>query len=185
MYLGDWRLVDLNAAPTLLDWVAFVLGGLGIGFTIWQLLRSKGALKAARDELNRTRSTLIKNQLLAVLPGFEEILVNLEQSIRDDARDQANAQLTRFAYHSQEAAELLKGSSEEFTSMVETLVEAAQTATRARSSLFGSPNRTTSQLIGQPMGDFRLLVTEIRGLSVSIRNDPGNERDVEIRGSHA
>lgn len=185
MYLGDWRWVDPSAAPNWLDWVAFVLGGAGITFTIVQLLRSKGALEAARDELNRTRSTLIKNQLLAVLPGFEEILVNLDQSIQNDDREQANIQLTRFAYHSQEAAELLKSSSEEFESMVVTLANSARNATLARSALFESPGQTTAQLLGEHTGDFRLLVTDIRALSVSIRNDPGNERDIKKRSSHA
>lgn len=144
MQMGDWRWVDVNAAPTMLDWIAFVLGGAGIAFTIVQLLRSKGALQAARDELNRTRSTLMKNQLLAVLPGFEEILVTLEQAIRDNNRDLADEQLTRFAYRSQEAAELLKGSSEEFTPMVDSLIEAARNATTTRSSLFGGRNKTTA-----------------------------------------
>lgn len=185
MYLGDWHWVDLNGVPTALDWFAFVLGGLGIGFTIYQLLRSKGALEAARTELDRTRTTLMKNQLLAVLPGFEEILVNLDQSIRDDDRDKADLQLTRFAYHSQEAAELLRGSSDEFSSMVESLVDTAQKATVTRSTLFGSPTRTTAQLIGQPSGEFRLLVTEIRGLSVFIRNDPGNNRGINNGGGNA
>lgn len=185
MYLGSWQWVDLNAVPTLLDWVAFVLGGAGIAFTIVQLLRSKGALNAARNELNRTRSTLIKNQLLAVLPGFEEILFNLDQSIRDNDREQADIQLTRLAYHSQEAAELLKGNSEDFAPMVDTLIDAAQTATTSRSALFGSPNKTTAQLVGQPIGEFRLLVTEIRGLSVSIRNDPGKARVIKKGGGHA
>jgi hypothetical protein len=44
-------MLDPTNVPGALDWVAFFLGGAGIGFTIWQLLRSKGALKAARDVL--------------------------------------------------------------------------------------------------------------------------------------
>ena len=70
---GEFAWVDFSNVPGFLDWVAFCFGAAGIGFTVVQLARSRGALKAAATALRETRATLIRNQLVSVLPGFEEI----------------------------------------------------------------------------------------------------------------
>lgn len=177
MYIGNWQWIDFGSAPSPVDWLAFILGGTGILFTIAQLLRSKGALKAARNELERTRAMLIKNQLVAVLPGFEELMTNLDRSIRHDDRLQLEDHLHRFAYHAYEAAALLTESSPEYHEIAQEVIEGGNFAMEAKSLLYGSPGVIAEELLGQKADQLRQLVLRLHGLAVSIRNDPGSTQN--------
>ncbi|KAM9866294.1 MAG: hypothetical protein ACTHZ9_09245 [Leucobacter sp.] len=169
--IGEW--VDFSATPSLLDWSAFLLGGLGIGFTIFQLMRSKGALVAARKELERTRTTLIKNQLLSVLPGFEELMASIDDAVRVGDRQELSSQLQRFAYRAAEAAALLEASSSGFSDLIERINGEARNALEARSRLYGSPDTQLEELVRASVDELQVLVMDVKGIAVSIRNDPG------------
>ncbi|MFC0678329.1 hypothetical protein ACFFGH_10805 [Lysobacter korlensis] len=109
MKIGDWQWLDFENVPGVLDWTAFVLGALGIGFAIYQLTRSRNALTAARDALVSTRKSLVKNQLVAVLPRLEEIDHALDDALVADDREGAGSALVRYRYFTAEVSALLGG----------------------------------------------------------------------------
>ncbi|GAA1565598.1 hypothetical protein [Leucobacter aridicollis] len=173
MIFNSWKWIDLSAIPGPLDWAGFVLGGLGIGFTIYQLMKSKGALNAAREELERTRATLIKNQLLSVLPGFEELMDRIDDAVRTGNREELSTQFQKFAYRLAEAIPLLESGSTSFSSLIESMKSEITKALEARSSLYGSPDTPVDELVRVNVDSLQILVTQIKTTTVSVRNDPG------------
>jgi hypothetical protein len=177
--MSEPQYVDFNNVPGVLDWLAFILGGLGIGFTVVQLIRSRGALKAAAKALTDTRSTLIKNQLLSTLPAFEEISAVVDNALSTDPdRDPMQQALTRFCLHAQEAASLLKSSTNgQFDEVIREIVGTADEASQARAGLFSNVGATIHDIAGDAATSIRNLAPKIRGVAVDIRNDPGKGAD--------
>ncbi|MGW9168420.1 hypothetical protein [Agromyces sp. NPDC055658] len=173
MYIGEFQWLDFTNVPGLLDWVAFVLGGLGIGFTIVQLTRSKGALKAAEQALESTRASLVRNQLVAVLPAFEEISREIDGALEADDRKRMAEALHRFSYRAVEVVVLLKSSNAGFEDLANEIANEGSDASEARGKLYGEPTATVDELVGTTASQIRLLAPRISGVAVSIRNDPG------------
>lgn len=171
VWIGDWQWLDLENVPGPLDWIAFVLGGLGIGFTIWQLMRSKGALRAAADALDETRGTLMRNQLIGVLPGLEEVSDGLDAAMVSDNRDAAAAALKLFVLRSAEVVALLQSTSSAHSETISELEAAGVLALEARAGLYGPPGETTHQIAQAAATRIRGAGPQIRALSVLIKND--------------
>ena len=93
MQIGDWRWLDLGNVPGVLDWVAFILGTIGMAVALVQLFKSRGALAAAKQALDDARRGLVRDQLLQVLPRFTEISASLDDAIRADSRELAQKAL--------------------------------------------------------------------------------------------
>lgn len=165
--------MDPGAAFGILDWVAFVIGGAGIGFTIFQLLRSKGALEAAREALESTRASLIRNQLAEVLPQFQTIMEDVERSLRaEDYRGQLDQHLERLIHYSHETVELIDAFGEELGQASYDVASVLRAAESMRARLYGSPDDTIEDLT-QPLRWLRSTVSKVHSLTVRLRNDPG------------
>ena len=171
MQIGDRKWLDLASVPNGLDWLAFVLGGLGIGFTIWQLMRSKGALRAAAEALDETRGVLMRNQLIAVLPGLELVSDEIDSAMHRDDRESAGASLASFVLRSAEVVALLDVTSSAFADVISELTSAQKVALRARAGLYGSPELTTLEIVEEAATQIRDIGPQIRTLSVMIKND--------------
>jgi hypothetical protein len=167
-------LVDCASTPSQLDWWAFILGGIGIGFTVIQLIRSRGALNAARDALESTRASLIKNQLVSVLPGFQEISASIDAALSEPSRIPMQQALSRFCIHGYEAATLLRDTSAEFEGLAEQIIQTTDTASKARAGLFANPRKSVHDIAGSSAEEARNLAARISGVATSIRNDPGS-----------
>lgn len=170
---GGFAWVDYSNVPGVLDWVAFWLGAAGIGFTVVQLYRSRGALQAAATALSETRATLIRNQLVSVLPAFEEVSKSIDSALGSQDRDQLQEGLGRFSFRAHEAASLLRASTTEFEPLVADILQAAESASTARSNLYGDATSRLETLAGDAASIIRNLAPRISGAAVSIRNDPG------------
>lgn len=177
MFIGDWQWLDWANAPGVVDWVAFGLGFAGIGFTVFQLVRSRGALRSAEAALKSTRRTLIKNQLVSILPGFREISMSVDAALPGSDRDSMLNALTRFSYHAIEAATLLKASPGSYGDLPVEILRVANDANAARASLFGSPGESVFDLAAEAAAGIRDLALRISAAAVQIRNDPGNSGD--------
>lgn len=169
----EFAWVDVSNVPGVLDWVAFILGAAGIGFTVIQLARSKGALKAAAEALSETRGTLIRNQLVSVLPAFEEISKSIDSALDAKSRDRLQEGFERFTFRAHEAVALLHASTTEFSGLVDEIMKAAESASGARSDLYGDATTPLDTLVGDAASSIRKLAPRISGAAVSIRNDPG------------
>lgn len=169
---------DLANVPGVLDWIAFVLGTLGIGFTVIQLLRSRSALKAAELALIETRDILIQNQLGSVLPGFEEISNSINASLAADVKDrwQVEAGFGRFVSHGHEAIALLSDSTSDFASLIRSIETSIRLVSKARSSIFTDTTTPLEELVGEAATSVRDLAPKLKGAAVSIRNDPGKKK---------
>ena len=167
--------IDFGNVPGLLDWMGFVLGGIGIGVTLFQLFRSRGALKAASRALIETRASLIKNQLVAILPNLEGISHAVDHAIALDDRDAAEVALEQFCLYANESATLLKSAGEggEFNEIVHDLLAVSDSAGDARAGLFGHPGETVSDIIGLTASQVRNLAPRIKGTATAVKNDPG------------
>lgn len=165
--------IDFSNVPGLLDWVAFLLGALGIGFTVIQLFRSRGALKSAAAALQNTRDTLIRNQLVSVLPAFEEISKSIDAALTSKNRTQLQEGFARFTFRAHEAVSLLNSSTNEFETIVEEILSVAESASTARSSLYSDATTPLDILVGDAASSVRNLAPRVSGAAVSIRNDPG------------
>lgn len=177
VYLGDLQWLDLSSAPGPLDWVAFGLGGLGIGFTIYQLLRSKGALKSAELALNSTRKTLMTNQLVALLPRIKSTMENFEATLRADSsadRDQLSQQLADLMDYSAEAAELLSATNDSDPTAEIVFINLRMEAETMRAQLYeAAAGCSLKDSFARPLRRLRTVVLSIHSLSVRLRNDPG------------
>jgi hypothetical protein len=165
--------VDVTNVPGVLDWWAFCLGALGIGFTVVQLFRSSGALKSAAKALRETRSTLIRNQLMSILPGFEEISKSVDSALRDDDRQALQEAIGRFAFRAHESAALLQDSTTDYAPLIFDILRVAEAASSARTLLFSDLDTPLGELVGEVTSDIRGLAPKVSGASVAIRNDPG------------
>lgn len=173
MFIGNWQWVDPGVSFGFLDWIAFILGALGIGFTIVQLLRSKGALQAARRALESTRSSLIRNQLAEALPQFHTIMQQIESSLRQqNFNEQLDGQLEHLIRHSRETVELIAADGADLGQASYDVVAVLQSAEAMRSRLYGSPDETAQDLT-QLLGRLRSTVSRVHSLTVRLRNDPG------------
>lgn len=173
MFIGSWQWVDPGVSFGVLDWVAFVLGALGIGFTIFQLLRSKGALQAAREALEETRSSLIKNQLAEALPQFRAIMQQVENSLlQQNTNEQLDGHLEDLIRHSRETVELIAAYGADLGQASYDAVAVVQSAEAMRARLYERPDET-AQYLAQPLRQLRSNVSKMHSLSVRLRNDPG------------
>lgn len=173
MYIGNWHWMDPGSVPGPLDWVAFLIGGAGIGFTIYQLLRSRSALEAARQALVSTRASLIRNQLVEVLPQFQTTMTEIDRSLRaEDYRDQLDLHLERLIRYSRETVELIDSCGEDLGQATYEVVSVLQAAESMRSRLYRRPGDTSEDLTW-PLRSLRSAVSRLHSLTVRLRNDPG------------
>lgn len=159
--------------PGLLDWIAFVLGMIGMAVALFQLFRSRNALVAAREALEEARETLIRDQTLQVLPSFSEISESLDDAMRQDSREFAELALQRFSFKASEALALLADSKRQYPDQVSALTKAKNAAGIARSRLFGSPDKSTTDLVGAAATQIRDIAVALREVAVIVSNEVG------------
>lgn len=169
--------IDLANVPGLLDWAGIGLGIVGFGLTLFQLFRSRGALNAAANALRDTRATLIKNQLMAVLPVFEEISSTLDGALGKRDRDELQQTLGRFSNRAEESAALLTDSTEVFATFVQALISVSDEASEARSALFLDETTSVAEIAGPVASRIRELAPKIVGVQITIKNDPGKVKN--------
>ncbi|CAH0327213.1 hypothetical protein [Microbacterium sp. Bi128] len=170
MRIGDFVWLDWANVPGLLDYLGLLLAIVGFGIAIGQLVRSRSALDAAEQTLSSARRALISNQLIAVLPAFEEIAAQLGAAVTNDSRPQAETALDRFQYRQRETLALLQTLPPEYQGIVPALERAGARARAAHSNLFSSPHETTAQRVGDALSDVRSVAYEIRTVEVMLRN---------------
>lgn len=172
MRWGDWQWVDNTNIPGWLDWIAFVLGGIGLVAALVQLFRSRGALEAAAEALKTTRRALISNQLLAVLPAFEEIANSLPAAVHADNRVLTGELLLRFEYRVQESLAMLEALDPQFHSAIPTLKTGAQQARTAHTNLYYAlTTETTEQRVGKVPAQIVLVALELKALETRLRHN--------------
>lgn len=170
MRIGDFVWLDWANVPGLLDYLGLLLGIVGFAIAIGQLVRSRSALVAAEDALNSARSALTSNQLIAVLPAFEEISAQLTAAVQGDIPQQAETALDRFRYRQQEAEALLIGMPSQFHAILPNLRRAGIRVDRAHADLFTNLDQPTAQRVGSALTEVRGIAHEIRTLEVMLRN---------------
>lgn len=175
MQIGDWRWLDFGNVPGVLDWVAFILGTIGMGVALVQLFKSRGALAAAKKALDDARRGLVRDQLLQVLPRFTEISASLDDAIRADSRELAQKALGRFSEHAAEAAALLEEQRSSHAPVLDKLRRASAAAANARSRLFEVEGETTGQRVGVAADHVRDIGTTLIGVSVKVGNEVGKQ----------
>lgn len=176
MKIDDWMWLDFTSVPGLLDWIAFVLGGAGILFTVVQLVRSRGALIAARDALNETRQNLTRNQLVALLPSLESVSSDLDRAVRRNKRSGADEALQRFSVKAAESATLLAATTTQFSDLVDDFISIIGDVADARAGLFANPTLDVHDIAGDAARRVRDLIPTVQRASTVIRNDPGSVR---------
>lgn len=181
--IGGWQWLDYTNVPGVLDWVAFVSGVLGlllglggIAFTICQISKSRGALEAAKDALETTRSTLIKNQLASILPRFEATLNLIENAINADQRNVLQVHLLSLRKDAIESIRLLELSDGGPTESVNHLQSVANISADMHSTLFsdealviGLKNLTATNLLS-----LHEAIPNLHDIAVELRFNPGH-----------
>lgn len=173
MYIGDWQWLAWDNVPGALDWIGFILGGVGILVALVQLFRSRGALKAAKSALDSTRLRLMTNQLVSILPSFETTSKSIDDAIRENDRDAASAALAAYCSQAHRAASLIRSTDIGFTELSARITIYAKNASDARDGLFYDEG-TVHALIGHVASDIRILAAEIGGMSLTLQNDAGD-----------
>lgn len=167
-------LIDTANVPGVLDWWGFVLGGAGIAFTVVQLIRSKGALLAAKEALEDTRASLISNQAIFVLPAFQEISDSIDAAIRADDRDDLQKALNRFNVRAHEAINVLQALEQrDYEQVIADLEMITSEVGDARDGLFSDASADCLSIGGDVASHIRALSPKLGGLAVNIRNKPG------------
>lgn len=169
--------VDPTNVPGYLDWVAFILGAAGIGVALWQLFRARGALAAARQAYEVARVSATRDQLLRVLPRFEEIEISLENAMTEDSRPAAGTVLQRFNQIASEAGALLRSYSNGHTDAVADLGRAAASARLARAKLYGDLHLTTAEIVDGAAAQIRTVSSALSAAEVMIRSENREGKD--------
>lgn len=172
MYIGNWQILDWDNIPGFFDWVAFILGLTGIGFTLIQLLKSKGALKAAEKALNDTRDDLIANQLLYALAIFPDLSTTVDDALTMDDRESMQKALSTYCDQSVEVAALLRSSGTMHDDVAETLVNSSNSASKARAALFSEQDMSVQEIASGVAELIRDVTLTLRSKAVEIRNQP-------------
>lgn len=174
MFIGEWQWLDFANIPGVLDWIGFVVGGIGLGFALFQLASSRSALTAAKEALEGARVSLIRDHLLGLLPAFNEMAASLMDAINADSREVAGRILQRFMESASEAEALLATHVEQHPAAIEVLTEARVAAAKAIDRLYQAPDQTTSQRVGAAASALRSAATTLAAVRVSIRNEIGS-----------
>lgn len=177
MYLGNLQWLDFGSAPGILDWLAFLIGGTGIAITVWQLLRSRSALESARKALVSTRSTLMKNQLAAVLPKYRGLLDRINDAIINGNRETLRIFLDQYVLESFEAHQLIISQNNCDPEVADQILRGAEEATAMRALLFDSPETVLHELVQSHLDTLRSISLQVYTLEIEIRNDPREEVD--------
>lgn len=162
--------------PGFFEWAGFGLGALGIAFTIFQLYRSGSLLKKAAETFDEARTNLIRNQVVSVMPFFEEISKNIDDALDTESRDFLIAGLRRFSLRGSETAALLRASSDKFTTLADEIVSVVREANKAQSDLFGDRTSSLAFIASDAASSIRNLSSKIHGASVWFRNDIGKAK---------
>lgn len=177
MFIGGWRWLDFANVPGMLDWIAFVLGGLGIGFTLVQLWRSRGALEAARRALTDARDGLVRDQIIVLLPAFSELAASLGDAMSADSRTVAVEVLQRFSEKASEAEQLLSNRQTSHLEAVNELLDARGAAAKAIDRLYSRPDQNTAQRVGVAASKIRSVAVTVNGVHALVRNEIGSAED--------
>ncbi|WP_017793000.1 hypothetical protein [Leucobacter salsicius] len=170
MYINDWMWLDLSAAPSVLDLVAFAIGAAALGFAIWQLSKTQSSFVAAKNALDHTRKSLIKNRVLTVLSGFESLLNRVDAASAADNRHALGEELTQFSFRAHEAVALLNEIDEDTAEIERMLDNLADNVSDARSKLFESPDVQLQVLVGIPVAQIRILLPRVNALGITLQN---------------
>jgi hypothetical protein len=90
MFQGDrvGAVADVLAAIDWYDWltkadtvVAIPVAAVGFALTIWQIVRTRRAVDAARAAVSDVQRTLARNHLLVLLPQLQRVEQDLEVAI--------------------------------------------------------------------------------------------------------
>lgn len=173
MHAGVSSWVDTTSVPGIFDLIAFIVTAIGIGIALRQLFKSRSAIEAAQETFETTRSTLIRNQLIAVLPRFETNMGNLNRAMRDEQREIVVSELTRFGSDISEALVLLRAHSSDYEDVAKQMESARQFAGDAIHYLYGESETEIAVLIRAEVAPLRELVTLVRGMQTQIQHDPG------------
>jgi hypothetical protein len=176
VYIGEWQWLAWTNVPGFFDWVALILGVAGFGIAIWQLCKSKGALQAAKKALQETRATLVRNQLVFVLPAVGELANTLEIAASTSNRDSVVRALDRITDVAGEAAVLIQGSTSGQESVIEEILRCVDEASKAREKFYKDKVTAIEDIVAEASTSIRALTPKIRMLTVTLKNDPGGPR---------
>ncbi|GAA2910603.1 ATP/maltotriose-dependent transcriptional regulator MalT [Microbacterium keratanolyticum] len=177
MYIGDWHWLDFANIPGMLDWIGFVLGGLGIVVALVQLYKSRGALQAAKNALDEARNGLVRDQIIVLLPSFSEIASSLTGAMHADSREAAVDVLQRFSERASEAEQLLTNRGTLHEEAVRELSDARAAAAKAIDRLYRKPDMTTAERVGTAATKIRAVAVTLNAIHVLVRNEIGSPRN--------
>lgn len=170
MYIGDWQWIAWDNIPGGLDWVAFVLGGAGIGFTIVQLVRSKNALQAAKQALDDARLDLIGSRLAAVIPRLQEVISLLDTAVHENERVTTYVFLAEGSRRTAEVRALLEMHGYQDAELLGRMRRIEQDFPKVTGTLRKSDTATIQESIGYAMMPLRELSTDLERASTRSQN---------------
>lgn len=162
MQFGDWVVLDWSNVPGLFDWFGLALAVAGFWIAIRQLQKSRSALVAAEETLKSAKVSFSTNQLIGVLPAFEEISNQLNVAVRDDLAGIAEVSLVRFQLKRSEALALMRLLPERHQTLIPSFNRVGNVAQTAYSNLFSGTLESTADRVGLAARDLQNLVYEIR-----------------------
>lgn len=173
MYIGSWQWVDFGNIPSVLDYVGFLIGGAGIGFTVVQLMKSRSALDAAAKALKDTRGTLMQNQLLAILPRFKDVYSRLDKAIELDQRNEVESALSHYCGLAGEAIVLMQSSVPTFDVEQGFLKSSVDIVSAVRSLLYSDRLTDLRDLVESAATSIREIEQKVVAVTVTVQNDAG------------
>lgn len=162
-------LLDTANVPGLLDWIGFILGAAGLGFTVHQLLKSRNALQAAAKALEETRANLIKNQLVSQLPVFGVMAETITNSVRNNTPEAAITALNEFRLRAYEVHVLLRETDAGAEDLLDEIKACGDAAGSARAKLFDNLSETVKDRIGSEADKIQLLIPQISAAAVTVK----------------
>jgi hypothetical protein len=165
-WLDYW---DPTNLPGLVDWLGFTIGSVGIIFAVVQLTRSAGALKAAKESLEKTQAELIFNRLNAAIPELRRLADILGDAIDDDNRPAAAFALNDFPVRVSEIKTLFDLTGGADTAFLTVLTERGQQLIEMRSLVYSRPKNSLRSVIGYSMTPLRELISDVAGAAMQIQ----------------
>lgn len=163
---------DPDGGPMWLDYVGLGLTFIGFWIAFCQLRKTRSAMTAAKNSLNKTRNHLITNQFLAVATSFAVILSRLHTALDAKDRKSLSEELTKFSRKALTTAALIEEMKVEADEVRLRLIEAADDASRACHSLFSNPEAELHHLAGDALLSIQRVTPDLSALGTKVQNTP-------------
>lgn len=166
----EWHLYDDAVNPGWFDWLGLAIALVGFGVTIYQVVKTRSAAKAATAALTTAQGQLAKRALLAIGPQLQSIQLDLGYTMKKNNADIAERTLVRFGLIAREASGLLITLGVGHEDLAERMRAAAHEATVVKAAMSTTKSPDVVLLAKAISAEVDALTQDVMDIANDFRN---------------